>query len=232
MPEINLAREKFRFENLQPGDCHTIERRGWLADVLGDSIFNESEKRDEHHALVDALHEAEAALRNVGPDIQANHRAWLEASANGGGAPEKLDGAALMQERSEAVNVARLRLWRWADLVIGEQRLRMNAWLHQLVERDQAADEKLAAAQRIYDDALAEKRETAGQRAYVEAMRPLPPNRSHGIKSYDLCTQPPEPPPVPPNAGPVRTGMEPQIHRAGRGDEQEVIQIYEGVEVR
>jgi hypothetical protein len=209
MPEINLGNQKHSFEQLQPGDVHTIERHGWLADDLAERYFEEAEKRAEHHQLVDALHEAEAALRAVGADLMASEKQWLDASANGAQPPERLDGTALLRERSDAVNVARLRLWRFADGTIAEQRTRRRGWEQALAERRAECEAVAVQKEREAADARALADEAAGQLTYVEAMVPLRPNRSHGVVAYDICTAPKVPPPEP--MQPPRSGMEGQI---------------------
>jgi hypothetical protein len=206
-PQIRLGRHSFTFDHLQAGDAHTVEARGWLSDVLADDIFDESEQRERHHALVDRLEAALAAQRSIGAELEANQRARID--VNGGEPPELLDGTELMRRRGEAVQRARLELFRFADLVIGEQRVRMPDWRRQLTERRAEFEAMAVEKEREAADTRALADEKAGQLAYVEAMAPLPPNRSHGVIAYDICIQPKPPPPAPQTM--PRTGMEQQI---------------------
>ena len=206
-PQIRLGRHTFDFEHLQAGDCHTVEARGWLPDVLADAIFDESEQREQHHALVDKLQEALAAQRNIGAELEANERARID--VNGGEPPALLDGTELMRSRAEAVQRARLELYRFADPIIGEQRARMPDWRSQLIEHRAEFEAVAVEKEREAADARALADEKAGQLAYVEAMAALAPNRSHGVRSYDECVAPKAPPPAPMTM--PRTGMEAQI---------------------
>jgi hypothetical protein len=206
-PQIRLGRHSFTFEHLQAGDAHTVERPGWLADVLADEIFDESEQREQHHALVDKLEVALAAQRGIGDELEATQRARID--VNGGEPPELLDGTELMRSRAEAVQRARLELYRFADQVIGEQRARMPGWRRQLIERRAEFEAIALEKEREAADARALADEKAGQLAYVEAMAALPPNRSHGVVAYDICIAPTPPPPEPMQM--PRTGMEGQI---------------------
>jgi hypothetical protein len=214
MLSLRLAGQKFEFRNLQPGDGHTIENYGWLADVLADGIFDESELRQEHHALLDALKAAEAKRHrrdtSIADALEENRRARLEALGNGGSPPALLDGTELMRERDEAIDAARLRLYTFADDVRRRQLDHYRKWADAAAERERKVDAKLAKALRAYEVVCDEKQEAVGMLRYVKAMHPQVPNRSHGVVAYDLCTRAPEPPPPEPMQMP-RTGMEGQI---------------------
>jgi hypothetical protein len=203
VPAAHHERHTFDFEHLQAVDAHTVEAEAGLPDVLADAIFDESEKREQHHALVDKLHAALAAQRTIGAELEANQRARIDVS--GGEPPELLDGRA-DAHRAEAVQRARLALYRFADPIIGGQRAHRGEWLTRLAEEEAGVDERLARAQREYDAARLDKQEVPGRREYVEAMAPLAPNRSHGVVAYDVCTAPKPPTPEPMQQ--PRTGME------------------------